>query len=234
MVDPDGRSGEPVIDHRNKTITITSNITFYGADGSSDLATKSASNIQNQWNAANGKVSIGGAEYSVNFVVNGVYDNNVSSSTITNNTDIKNNYIKIVASGIDVSYMDGAGSNTGEFLVKNINQANSTTESHEFGHGYGLDHPQNTDLRSPAGSTTTADAPGIMYPRGTAVDAPYTYKPANGSTTVDPATGARTNTVNPTTRKVNQQDINNLGLDRVHYDTATGKGKLGNLTNTTH
>jgi len=87
---------------------------------------------------------------------------------------------------------------------------------------------------SPAGSTTTADPPGIMYPRGTAVDAQYTYDPSKGATTVDPTTGARTNTMNPTTRKVNQTDINNLGLDKLTYDPTTGKAQLGKLTSTAH
>jgi len=234
IIDPTGKSGEPVIDQKNKTITVTSNITFYGSDGSAALATKAAQNIQSQWNAAGGKVTIGSDVYDVKFVVSGTYDNSITATDISNNTDIKNNYIKIVASGIDVSYMDGAGSNTGVFLVSNINDPNSTTETHEFGHGFGLDHPVNTDLRSPAGSTTTADPPGIMYPRGTAVDAQYTYDPSKGATTVDPTTGARTNTMNPTTRKVNQTDINNLGLDKLTYDPTTGKAQLGKLTSTAH
>jgi RHS repeat-associated protein len=233
IIDPTGESGEPVIDKVNKTITVTSNITFYGADGTTALATKSAQNIQDQWNAAAGKVTIGADVYDVKFVVSGTYSSTLTASDITSNTDIKNNYVKIVAAGIDVSYMDGAGSNTGEFLVSNINTANSTTETHEFGHGYGLDHPTNVDLRTPAGSTTPAGAPGIMYPRGTAVDAAYTYDPTKGATAGTPRVDA-TNTMNPATRKVNQTDINNLGLDKVTYDPTTGKGQLGKLTNTSH
>jgi hypothetical protein len=233
IVDPTGMSGEPVIDKKAKTITITSNITFYGADGDATLATKAAANIQSQWNAANGKTTIDGVEYSVNFTVSGSYDNSITKEDIAKNTDIKNNYVKLVASGINISYMDGLGSNTGEFLISNINDANSTTETHEFGHGYGLDHPNNIDLRSPAGSKTTPDAPGIMYPRGTAVDALYTYDPAQGATKGTPMIDA-TNKMNPATRKVNQTDINNLGLDKLTYDPTSGKAKLGNLTNKAH
>ena len=227
VIDPDGRSGEPVIDKKNKTITVTSNITFYGADGSSELATKAAANIQSQWNAANGKVTIDGTEYSVSFVVTGTYDNSITGDDIKNNTDIKNNYVKFTKSGIAVSYMDGAGSNTGEFLIKNVNNAKSTTEAHEFGHGYGLEHPTDTDLRGKG-------QPGIMYPRGTLVDAKYTYDPKKGNSAVDPTTGARSNTVNPIHRKVTQQDINNLGLDKIKYDPKTGAGQLGKLSNIKH
>jgi RHS repeat-associated protein len=224
IMDPTGKSGEPVIDKVHKTITVTSNIVFYGSDGSAALATKAATNIQSQWNAANGKTTIDGVEYSVSFAVTGSYDNTVTADVVSGNTDIKNNYVKLVASGIDVSEMDGAGSNTGQFLISNINDANSTTESHEFGHGFGLEHPTNTDLRSPAGSTTTADAPGIMYPRGTAVDGPYTWDPTKGATAGTPGVNA-TNTMNPTSRKVSQADINKLGLNTVIYDPNTGKGK---------
>jgi RHS repeat-associated protein len=233
IIDPTGKSGEPVIDKEKKTITVTSNITFYGSDGNGELAAKAAANIQSQWNTANGKTTIDGVEYSVKFVVTGCYDNSVTADDISKNTDIKNNYVKLVASGIDVSYMDGAGSNTGVFLISNVNDANSTTETHEFGHGFGLEHPADVDLRSPAGSTTPADAPGIMYPRGTAVDAQYTYDPSKGATAGTPGVNA-TNTMNPSTRKVNQKDINNLGLDKLNYDPTTGKAQLGKLTNTYH
>ena len=227
VIDPDGRSGEPVIDKKNKTITVTSNITFYGAEGSSELATKAAADIQSQWNAANGKTTIDGVEYSVSFVVTGTYDNSITANDRKNNTDIKNNYVKFTKSGIAVSYMDGAGSNTGEFLIKNVNNAKSTTEAHEFGHGYGLEHPTDTDLRGKG-------QPGIMYPRGTLVDAKYTYDPKKGDSKVDPTTGARSNTVNPIYRKVTQQDINNLGLDKIKYDPKTGAGQLGKLSNIKH
>jgi RHS repeat-associated protein len=240
IVDPTGMSGEPVIDKKNKTVTITSNITFYGADGNAALATKAAAAIQSQWNAANGKTTIDGVEYSVKFVVSGTYDNSITAADISKNTDIKNNYIKIVASGIDVSYMDATSKtdpsgNTGVFLLSNINDANSTTETHEFGHGFGLDHPTDTDLRTPADFIGPVDGtPGIMYPRGTAVDADFTYDPTKGATVIDAKTGERTNTMNPTTRKVNQTDINNLGLNKLTYDPITGKAELGKLTNKYH
>lgn len=73
----------------------------------------------------------------MNFVVNGSYNANLKESDVTGNTDIKNNYFKVVESGIDISYADGVGSNTGQFLLKNISANGSTTEAHEFGHGYG-------------------------------------------------------------------------------------------------
>ncbi|GHT17495.1 hypothetical protein FACS189429_1700 [Bacteroidia bacterium] len=219
FIDPTGKSGELTIDEENCTITITSNIIFYGDDGNTELSTQSAQKIQDQWNAVGGTVSINGTDYSVNFVVTGSYDNSITSTDISSNTDIKNNYIKLVSSGIDVSYMDAAGSNTGVFLISNIQDAKSTTEAHEFGHGFGLEHPTNVDFRGQG-------QPSIMYPRGTAVDAPYTYNPSQGATVGTPGINA-TNTMNPTTRIVTQSDINNLGV-------TTNTTQIGKLTNRSH
>ncbi|MCB6232267.1 RHS repeat-associated core domain-containing protein [Flavobacterium psychrophilum] len=221
LVDPDGRSGEPVINKRNKTITVHSNVILYGGKASSELAKSTASDIQNAWNSANGKVTIEGVSYSVKFAVTGIYNDKLSESDVNSNTDIKNNYIRTeetVAGGI--SYMDDAGSNSGYFLLKNITKDGSTTEGHEFGHGFGLEHPVDTDLRGDSG------APGIMNPRGTIVNPEYQYNP-------NAVAGQKNGTINPETRKVNQTDINNLGLDKINYDR-NGKGKLGKLTNTYH
>lgn len=219
-IDPDGRSGEPVIDKKNKTITVHSNMIFYGGAANNDIAKSTASDIQNAWNAASGKVSIDGAEYSVQFSITGSYRSDLTKSEVEKNTDIKNNYIRLeetVAGGI--SFMDDAGSNTGYFLLKNIAADGSTTEGHEYGHGLGLGHPTQTDVRG-------FGPPGIMYPRGTIVDPEYQYNKKA------PA-GSYGGTVNPEKRKVTQQDINNLGLDKVNYDK-NGKGTLGKTTNKYH
>lgn len=219
-VDPDGRSGEPVIDKKNKTITIHSNMIFYGGSASKDIATSTARDIQNVWNSAGGKVTVGGTEYSVQFSITGIYNPGLKKSDVENNTDIKNNFIRVeetVAGGI--SFMDDAGSNTGYFLLKNIANDGSTTEGHEYGHGLGLNHPTQTDVRG-------FGPPGIMYPRGTIVDPEYQYNK-------NAPAGTYGGTVNPEKRKVTQQDINNLGLDKIQYDS-NGKGKLGNVTNQYH
>lgn len=238
FIDPDGRSGEPVIDHKNKTITVNSNIVFYGMGGNSTgklsvleakyqaMAKSYGADISKAWNDANGKVEIDGVEYSVTFNVTAEYRGDLTEDEVTENTDISNNYIKLTEDGIDVSEMDAIGSNTGRWLLKNITGENTTTEAHEFGHGFGLTHPTDLDLRGKG-------QPGIMYPRGTLVDADYTYDPSKGASTLS-STGAPVNSVNPEKRKVNQADINNLGLDKIYYDPTTGKGKLGALTNTYH
>ena len=229
--DPTGKSGEVTINKETKTLTITSNLILYGSSGSNELAEQTAKDIQDKWNAANGKVKIEGVEYSVQFSVIGSYNPSLSSSDITSNTDIKNNYFKVVESGVPISGADGVGSNTGIFLLQNIIGKGSTTESHEFGHGWGAvkgtvdGHPLNIDLRGKG-------QPGMMYPRGSAVDAPYTYDPLLGATTGTPYIDA-SNTLNPEKRVVTQEDIDYLELDKLIFDS-NGKANLGKLTNIAH
>jgi len=229
--DPTGKSGEVTINKEAKTLTITSNLIIYGSSGSTEIAKQTAQDIQEHWNAAGGKVTIEGVEYNVQFSVTGSYNANLTASNISSNTDIKNNYFKVVESGINISYADGVGSNTGIFLLKNIKRDCSTTEAHEFGHGWGAvkgtagGHPSNGDLRGDG-------QPGMMYARGTAVDAPYTYDPSKGATKGTPGVDA-TNTVNPEKRKVTQADINYLGLDKLKFNS-NGKANLGTLTNKSH
>ncbi len=106
FIDPDGRSGQPVIDHTNKTITVNSHIVFYGLGGNSTgklsileakyqaMVQSYAADIDKQWNGANGKVDIGGVEYSVTFNTTAEYRGDLTADEVTNNTDIANNYIK--------------------------------------------------------------------------------------------------------------------------------------------
>ncbi len=250
FIDPDGRSGEPVIDHKSRTITVNSHIVFYGLGGNSTgkvsvleakyqaMAQSYAADIDKQWNGANGKVDIDGVEYSVKFNTTVEYRGDLTADEVTNNKDIGNNYIKLVEDGIDVSFTDklsalgDPGGNTGIWLLRNIQGENTTTEGHEYGHGFGA------VKGDPSGHTTALDLrgmgqPGLMYPRGTLVDAPYTYDPSKGASTVS-GTGAPVNSMNPQSRQANQGDINHLGLDKLTYDPTTGKAQLGVLTNRFH
>lgn len=113
MIDPDGCSGEVVIDKQNKVITVTSNLILYGSSANATLAASTARDVQNQWNAASGSVSVGGVDYTVKFAVNGSYSSDLKASDITGNKDIKNNYFKVVEGGVPISSADGVGSNPG-------------------------------------------------------------------------------------------------------------------------
>ena len=222
--DPSGESGEVTIDKASKTITVTSHMVFYGGGATAELAKSTAADVQSKWNEAAGKVTISGVEYSVNFVVTGEHKAGLTPDEVTKNTDIKNNYIRVEeGNAVNISYMDGVGSNTGYYLVKNIKKDGSTTEAHEMGHGYGLvpgthdGHPTEHDHRGKG-------RPGIMNARGTLVDEEYRYPGWEKSGYEG---------LNPEKRKVLQGDIDMLGLDKLKFDK-DGKANLGKLTNEYH
>ena len=96
--------------------------------------------------------------------------------------------------------MDGLGSNTGYFKLENLYKG-STTAAHEYGHTLGLPHPEDMDIRGKG-------IPGIMYPRGTLVNAEYQYDP-------NVAAGVKGGTLYPIHRRVKQGDIDDLGLLKI-------------------
>lgn len=228
--DPDGRSGIAAIDRQHHTITVSSNMTFYGGGANAQVARSTAADVQNAWNAAGGHVKIGGVSYAVQFKITGSYNADLSEKEIKGNKSYLNNYIKVGASNEQsVSYMDKKkgvdGSNTGSYLTKNIAKDGSTTEAHEMGHGYGEvkgtadGHPADLDIRGEG-------QPGIMYPRGALVDPQYQYDPSA------PA-GGPGGTINPETRKVLQADIDRLNLGGLQYNS-NNRANVGGLTNTAH
>ena len=94
----------------------------------------------------------------------------------------------------------------------------STTAAHEYGHTIGLDHPPQLDIRGQG-------VPGIMYPRGTLVDAPYQYDPTK------PA-GVTGGTMHPMHRRVQWEDIVNLKLHKLKFEN--NRALLGTFTNIYH
>ena len=113
--------------------------------------------------------------------------------------------------------MDGLGCNSGYFKLENLYKG-STTAAHEYGHALGLDHPRHLDIRDEG-------VPGIMYPRGTLVDPQFQYDPAK------PA-GVTGGTMHPMYRKVRQEDIDHLKLQRLEFKN--GLSLVGDFTNIYH
>jgi hypothetical protein len=138
---------------------------------------------------------------------------------IYSNTNPRNNYFRVeVHAPGNISFVDGIGSNTGFLKLDNLLHE-STTAAHEFGHTLGLHHPLQLDIRG-------RGTPGIMYPRGTWVDAPYQYNPAARP-------GEPGSTLDPSKRKVLQQDIDALALHRLHYN-GNNKAVIGSFTSVWH
>jgi hypothetical protein len=211
--------GEAEIKPGIHQLCIHSTLFFYGNAASDALSLAIAKDIADHWNEAKGNVRMKNVVYDVVFEIEGILAKSLTPEMIFENNNRRNNYFRIeaFASG-NISFVDGVGSNTGYFLLDNLLN-NSTTAAHEYGHTIGLDHPEILDIRGKG-------TPGIMYPRGTIVDPQFQYSPVA-------APLAPGGTINPFTRKVLQEDIDNLQLSRLPYNRS-GIAMIGNFSNIWH
>jgi hypothetical protein len=204
----------------SKQLFLFSNILLYGNAINEAIRKDMEEEIATMWNAPNGKVNLDGEIYTINFMINCWLNPTLTQLDILENVNPKNNYIRVeTTSSINISFVDGLGSNTGYFFLENLYKG-STTAAHEYGHTLGLDHPINMDIR---GNGT----PGIMYPRGTLVDAQFQYNPSAIS-------GDSTNggTMHPMHRKVLQLDIDNLKINKLRFQN--GKTVIGDYSSVWH
>lgn len=97
FIDTDGNSARVIKNVENKTITIIAHFVFFGEASSKTLATQIASDIQSKWNEPHATVSIGGAQYKVNFVITGEHKETGLLLAIDKfvNMDPANNYVEI-------------------------------------------------------------------------------------------------------------------------------------------
>jgi hypothetical protein len=211
--------GQAELQSDNNLFIIHSTIYFYGNAANDLLSIQIARDIANHWNEPQGKVIIKRMVYQVVFQIEGIYEPDLNPETIYNNINPRNNYFRIeeYANG-NISFVDGLGSNTGYFKLDNLLN-NSTTAAHEFGHTLGLDHPRYLDIRGQG-------QPGIMYPRGTLVDAQFQYDPTVQA-------GLNGGTINPFTRKVLQSDIDNLKLNKLDFNKE-GFAVIGDFSSMWH
>lgn len=207
------------IDAKQKLINIYATIICYGDAASDSLCSLIANDIQTYWNAPGGVAKIKRDLFRVSFYITGEYDDKLQPATIYENDNPAINYFRIEEfSNIDISFVDGLGSNTGYFKMANLLD-HSTTAAHEFGHTLGLPHPVDIDIRG-------KQAPGIMYPRGTITDPCFQYDPAA-------APGSKGGTLNPVYRRVLQQDIDDLQLNKIKFDK-DGLAVIGSFSSVWH
>ncbi len=196
--------GEVELQYVTNKLIIHAEIIFYGDAAEEALSFLVAKNIADQWNQVNGRVEIKRNPFRIWFDIAGIYNPSLTPDEVYENTNPRINYFRIekFAEG-DISFVDGIGSNTGYFKLDNLLN-DSTTAAHEFGHTLGLHHPADLDIRH-------ANVPGIMYPRGTLVKPDFQYNPAAPPATVG-------GTLNPIHRKVLQNDIALLHLEKLRFN----------------
>jgi len=211
--------GEAELQPHKNLLIIHAELIFYGDAANDVLSFQIAKDIEDHWNETRGTVRIGQHRYYVSFNIKGMYNPSLTPPEIYENTNPRNNYFRIeeYANG-NISFVDGINSNTGYFKLENLLN-NSTTAAHEFGHTLVLHHPHRLDIRGKG-------TPGIMYPRGTLVDPEFQYYP-------EVAPGEKGGTLNPFTRRVLQNDIDDLHLDRLDFDE-NGFAIVGGFTSVWH
>ncbi len=211
--------GEAQLLPQKNLLLINAVIFIYGDAANDAIAKFIAADIAHFWNDASGMVTIKNQTFDVRFNMEGIWAKSLTPEMIHENTNPSNNYFRIeeYASG-NISFVDGLNSNTGYFKLENLLN-NSTTAAHEFGHTLGLDHPDELDIRG-------RGTPGIMYPRGTWVDPDFQYYS-------NVAPGEDGGTLNPFTRKVLQQDVDDLKLHKLSFNK-NGFAVLGGFSSIWH
>ncbi|MBO9636243.1 MAG: peptidase M10 [Chitinophagaceae bacterium] len=211
--------GEASIDNGQSILTLNATIIIYGDAADNALAIQMAEDIASIWNEPKAIVRIHHQDLILRFQIDGIYQPDIKPEEIWYNDNPRLNFFRVEEfSNLDISFVDGLGSNTGYFKIANLKQT-ATTSAHEYGHTLGLDHPSNLDIRGKG-------APGIMYPRGTLCDPQYQYDP-----NIKP--GEKGGTLDPQWRRVLQSDVDDLRLNKLSFDER-GKAVVGEFSSIYH
>jgi RHS repeat-associated protein len=151
LIDPDGRSAEPVVDEKNKTITINVKIIFYGGDATEENRAAALETINGMWNtnADEDGWRDAGDGWRMKVVAEGEITDEARAEEIAekNEGNALYSFVRVEKqneregvtdekTGItdhQVSFLRG---NSGFWVTRDMKD---TTPAHELGHGFGLD-----------------------------------------------------------------------------------------------
>ncbi len=208
------------IDTSAKIITISSNIIGYGNAADYTICKHISEEIETMWNEPNAVVELYNNLFQVQFKIQTQFNSLMHPNSIIQNENPRNNYIRIEQyCNMNISFMDAIGSNSGYFLLANLYKG-STSAAHEYGHSLGLPHPLNLNILG-------AGRPSIMYPRGSIVDAEF-----QNDVLAQP--GGPGGTLNPQSRKVMQENIDQLQLPQKINNNVFVLGRLTNKYHEAH
>ena len=218
--DPVNIMGSVELNIFSHELLLSSHIITYGNAADTIITELIRDEIETMWNEPAASLVIKDTTYQIRFRISAAYLPGITPLDIYQNLDPRNNYFRIeeFAHG-NISFVDGLGCNSGYFKLENLYKG-STTAAHEYGHTLGLEHPVHLDIRGEG-------IPGIMYPRGTLVDAQYQYNPAGMAG--DSNNGG---TMHPKYRRVLKQDIEQLQLHKLRFEN--GKSIIGDFTSVWH
>lgn len=152
LTDPDGRSAEPVIDDKNKTITVNMRFVFYGKGATDDNMKAALATVNGMWNANADKDgwSDAGDGWKIKVVATGEITDEAGAEEIAgdNEGNALYNFIRIEDetgtwdpdTNEPISETSEHAGNSGIWATKDTKKGD-TTPAHEVGHGFGLSTP---------------------------------------------------------------------------------------------
>jgi RHS repeat-associated protein len=163
LIDPDGRSGEAVVDEKNKTVTVNMVYVFYGSGATQEDVDAAVATLNKMWNANADEDgwSDGGDGWKVHVNATGVITDEEGAQQMSeeNEGNALFNYVRVEEENKAEGSMDINGvtdhkvskqdGNSGFWITRDMKD---TTPAHESGHGLNVSDPWHSN------------AEGIMVP----------------------------------------------------------------------